>query len=51
MDKDPGCFDAPFFSMTATEAAGTDPMQRMFLEVVYEALENGLSRHKLSLQI
>ncbi len=34
-------FDAPFFSMTALEATGTDPQQRLMLEVAYEALENG----------
>jgi acyl transferase domain-containing protein len=34
-------FDAPFFSMTALEASGTDPQQRLMLEVAYEALENG----------
>ncbi|WPH02495.1 Hypothetical protein R9X50_00536000 [Acrodontium crateriforme] len=33
-------FDAPFFSMTAHEANGTDPQQRMILEVAYQALEN-----------
>ncbi len=27
--------------MTATEANGTDPQQRIMLEVAYEALENG----------
>ena len=41
MREDPGLFDAPFFSMTATEAAGTDPQQRWLLEVSYEAFENG----------
>jgi hypothetical protein len=34
-------FDASFFSMTALEATGTDPQQRLMLEVAYEALENG----------
>ena len=34
-------FDAPFFSMTANEANGTDPQQRLMLEVAYETLENG----------
>ncbi|KAK1561717.1 putative polyketide synthase [Colletotrichum navitas] len=33
-------FDAPFFSITAKEAAGMDPMQRKLLEVAYEAFEN-----------
>lgn len=43
-------FDAPFFSITAKEAAGMDPMQRKLLEVAYEAFENGSSdsiRHPL----
>ena len=37
-------WDAGFFSMTASEAAGTDPQQRMLLEVTYEAFENGITR-------
>lgn len=36
-------FDAPFFAMTANEANGTDPQQRLMLEVAYETLENGTS--------
>jgi acyl transferase domain-containing protein len=35
------CFDAPFFSVTAREAAAMDPMQRMALETSYRAFENG----------
>ena len=27
--------------MTASEANGTDPQQRLMLEVAYEAMENG----------
>ncbi|KAJ6184264.1 hypothetical protein N7519_005565 [Penicillium mononematosum] len=38
--EDVSLFDAPFFSMTAQEAAGMDPMQRLMLEVAYESLEN-----------
>lgn len=34
-------FDAPFFSITAKDAAAMDPMQRKLLEVAYEAFENG----------
>lgn len=34
-------YDASFFSMTSAEAAGTDPQQRILLEVTYEAFENG----------
>ncbi|KAF9893167.1 hypothetical protein FE257_012580 [Aspergillus nanangensis] len=39
--EDPSLFDAPFFSITAKEAAGMDPAQRLLLEVAYEAFENG----------
>jgi len=34
-------FDAPFFSINATEAMSMDPQQRMAMEVAYEAFENG----------
>ncbi|KAI0804310.1 hypothetical protein GGR55DRAFT_691161 [Xylaria sp. FL0064] len=37
---DPGAFDAPFFSITAAEAASMDPMQRWTLEAAYRAFEN-----------
>ncbi|KAJ6443714.1 Polyketide synthase [Purpureocillium lavendulum] len=40
LDEDPAVFDAPFFSVTAKEAAGMDPMQRKLLEVAYEGFEN-----------
>jgi amino acid adenylation domain-containing protein len=36
---DPDGFDAPFFDMPPREATMVDPQQRMFLEVVWEALE------------
>lgn len=39
--EDPGAFDAPFFSVTAKEAASMDPMQRWTLEASYHAFENG----------
>ncbi|KAF2179436.1 hypothetical protein K469DRAFT_596142 [Zopfia rhizophila CBS 207.26] len=38
--EDPSLFDAPFFSITATEAASMDPQQRMLLETSYRAFEN-----------
>jgi acyl transferase domain-containing protein len=43
LEEDPSRFDAPFFSITAKEAAGMDPAQRLLLEVAYEAFENGKS--------
>ncbi|KAI9642743.1 hypothetical protein NHQ30_008474 [Ciborinia camelliae] len=40
LEEDVAAFDAPFFSITAKEAAGMDPMQRKLLEVSYESFEN-----------
>ena len=41
-------FDAPFFSISPREALHLDPQQRLFLEVVYEALDDaGLVREGL----
>ncbi|KAI0880462.1 uncharacterized protein GGS22DRAFT_182315 [Annulohypoxylon maeteangense] len=37
---DPGVFDAPFFSITAKDAAAIDPQQRWVLEAAYLAFEN-----------
>ena len=34
-------FDATFFNVSAAEASAIDPQQRMLLECVYEALEDG----------
>jgi acyl transferase domain-containing protein len=45
LEEDPGYFDAPFFSMTSSEAIGTDGQQRLMLEVAYETLENGRCVH------
>jgi len=41
MTADISKFDAPFFSITASEAKSMDPQQRLALEVAYEAFENG----------
>ena len=43
LEEDVGRFDAPFFSITPSEAKAMDPQQRMMLEVTYEAVENGQS--------
>ncbi|KAI9925439.1 hypothetical protein MW887_005820 [Aspergillus wentii] len=40
LEEDVSLFDAPFFSITAKEAAGMDPVQRLLLEVAYETFEN-----------
>ncbi|KAK3934109.1 hypothetical protein QBC46DRAFT_368419 [Diplogelasinospora grovesii] len=45
---DPAAFDAPFFSISAKEAAALDPMQRWTLETSYRAFENaGIPAEKL----
>ncbi|RYP68709.1 hypothetical protein DL771_006510 [Monosporascus sp. 5C6A] len=40
LDIDLGAFDADFFSMTPSAIEQADPQQRLFLETVYESLEN-----------
>ncbi|RYP39906.1 hypothetical protein DL767_002025 [Monosporascus sp. MG133] len=40
LEEDMSAFDARFFSISPAEALSMDPMQRMLLEVVYEATEN-----------
>ena len=40
LNNDVRAFDADFFGMPPREAKSVDPLQRMILEVVYEALEN-----------
>lgn len=47
VEDDPGAFDAPFFSITAQEAAAMDPQQRRVLETAYHAFENGEHHTKL----
>lgn len=41
LEEDVTLWDAPFFGITAKEAAGMDPMKRLLLEVSYECFENG----------
>ncbi|KAL7624922.1 hypothetical protein AAE478_004136 [Parahypoxylon ruwenzoriense] len=48
IEEDPGAFDAPFFAITAEEAAAMDPQQRWLLETSYRAFENaGITLNKL----
>ncbi|KAJ5185393.1 Acyl transferase/acyl hydrolase/lysophospholipase [Penicillium cf. griseofulvum] len=49
LKEDIALFDAPFFNITLQEARSMDPQQRIFLECVYEALENaGIPTHEIS---
>lgn len=41
IEQDLGAFDAPFFSISASEAEAMDPQSRALLETTYRALENG----------
>ncbi|PHH70644.1 hypothetical protein CDD80_5875 [Ophiocordyceps camponoti-rufipedis] len=40
LSQDPAVFDAPFFSITAKEAAAIDPQHRLSLEAAYLAFES-----------
>ncbi len=40
LNNDVRAFDAEFFGISPREAKSLDPLQRMILEVIYEALEN-----------
>ena len=40
LDQDISAFDAPFFSISPAEAVSMDPLQRLLLEVTYEAMES-----------
>ncbi|KAH8199964.1 hypothetical protein TruAng_005845 [Truncatella angustata] len=40
VSDDPASFDAPFFSITAKDAASMDPQQRWALECSFHAFEN-----------
>jgi acyl transferase domain-containing protein len=41
MKGDMASFDSQFFNLTNTEVATMDPQQRVLMENVYHALENG----------
>lgn len=41
MAGDPAAFDSQFFTMSNTEVMTMDPQQRIMMENVYHALENG----------
>jgi acyl transferase domain-containing protein len=48
LQNDVRAFDAEFFNISPREAKSLDPLQRMMLEVVYEALETaGIASHSI----
>ena len=51
LDQDISQFDAGFFNISGKEAEAMDPQQRILLEVVYEALEDGKSISKRACRI
>ncbi|KAI1804894.1 hypothetical protein F4811DRAFT_570659 [Daldinia bambusicola] len=49
LNREIGAFDAPFFSISASEAEAMDPQSRALLETTYRALENaGISMEAVS---
>ncbi|KAI5921291.1 hypothetical protein F4810DRAFT_722761 [Camillea tinctor] len=44
LDEDHRAWDAEFFGVSVQEATAIDPQQRLLMECVYEALENGGQR-------
>ena len=48
LKDDIAAFDADFFGYSPREAERSDPQQRLFLEVAWEALENAGCHHKTS---
>lgn len=42
LDRDVNAFDAPFFQLSELDVLAMDPQQKMLLENVYHALENGM---------
>ena len=47
LSEDPVLFDASFFSVRQGELPALDPQQRLVLENVYHALENGILHRTL----
>ncbi|KFA71898.1 hypothetical protein S40288_09521 [Stachybotrys chartarum IBT 40288] len=43
LEEDPALFDAPFFNLPAEVASTLDPQYKLTLELVYEAMESGMT--------